>query len=93
MLNFGEMVSNISKGAPKIPANEVCSDPECVNEQLVVEEKSFFQSIVVGYAYDPWFMNLNNVSQLIFKDGLWWHHDAIVVPNVIVGHVNLIWGL
>ncbi len=34
-------------------------------------------------------MDLNNVSQLIFKDGLWWHHDAIVVPNVVVGESNL----
>jgi hypothetical protein len=83
------MAADISKGAPKVPANEVCSGRECVNEQLVVKEQSFFQSIIAGYAHDPWFMNLNNVSQLILNDGLWWHHDAIVVPNVVVGESNL----
>ena len=34
-------------------------------------------------------MDLNNFFRLIFKDGLWWHNDAIVVPNVIVGETNL----
>ena len=30
-------------------------------------------------------LDLNNVSQLIFRDGHWWHHDEIVVSNVLVG--------
>ena len=66
MLSSGEMAADISKGAPRAPANEVCSGPECVNEQLVVKEQSFFQSIIARYIHDPWFMDLNNVSQLIF---------------------------
>jgi hypothetical protein len=32
MLSSGEMAADISKGAPRAPANEVCSGPECVNE-------------------------------------------------------------
>lgn len=31
-----EMVADVSKGAPKVQANEVCSDPKCANEHLVV---------------------------------------------------------
>lgn len=32
MLSSGEMVADVSKGAPKLPANEVCSDPKCANK-------------------------------------------------------------
>ena len=83
------MVADILNGAPRASTNEVCSGPECVNEHLIVKKQSFFQSIIARYAHNPWFMDLNNVFQLIFKDGLWWHHDAIVVPNVVVGESNL----
>ena len=67
----------------------MCSGYECVNEQLIVKEQSFFQSIVARYAHHPWFMDLNNVFELIFKDDLWCYHDAIVVPNMVVGESNL----
>ena len=83
------MTADISKDAPRAPTNEVCNGPECVNEHLVVKEQSFFQSIIAGYTHDLYFMDLNNVFQLIFEDGLWWHHDAIVVPNVVVSESNL----
>jgi len=53
MLSSEEMAADISKGAPRAPANEVCSGHECVNEQLVVKEQSFFQSIIARYAHDP----------------------------------------
>ena len=79
MLSSGEIVVDISKGAPILSAIEVCSDHEYVIEQLVIKENLFFQSIVVGYTHNPWFMDLNNVSQLIFKDGLLWHHVALFV--------------
>ena len=32
MLSFGEMVVDISKGAPRAVANDVCRGHECVNE-------------------------------------------------------------
>jgi hypothetical protein len=70
MLSSGEMAANILKGAPRASANEMCSSLECVNEQLVVKEQSIFQSIIAGYTHNLWFMDLNNISQLIFKDGL-----------------------
>ena len=71
MLSSGEMVADISKGASRASANLVCSGLECVNEQLVVKEQSFFQHFVIGYSHDIKFMDLNNDSQLIFKDGHW----------------------
>jgi hypothetical protein len=71
MLSSKEMVVDISKDASRAPTNQVCSGLECVNEQFVVKEQSLFQSIVIKYALNLWFMKLNNVSQLIFKDGLW----------------------
>lgn len=36
MFSSVEMVADVSKGAPKVQANEVCSDPKCANEHLVV---------------------------------------------------------
>lgn len=67
-----------------MPINEVCSAPECVNEKLVVKKNLFFNPLL-EYAHDPWFMDLNDAFQSIFMDGFWWHHGAIVVPNVVVG--------
>jgi hypothetical protein len=57
MMSSEEMVADISKGAPKSPANEVRSGHECVNEQLVVKKQLFFQSIVVGYTHIQCFPN------------------------------------
>jgi hypothetical protein len=56
---------------------------------LIVKEQSFFQSLVARYAHHPWFMDLNNVLQLIFKDDLWCYHDAIIVPNMVVGESSV----
>ena len=42
ILSSGEMVANISKDVPRAPINEVCSGHECVKEQLIVKEQSFF---------------------------------------------------
>jgi hypothetical protein len=57
MLSLKEMTIDISKVVSRMLANE----------QLVVKENLFFQSIIAKYAHDPWFMNLNNVFQLILR--------------------------
>ena len=59
MLSFEEMDAEVSKGALRALANEVCSGLECINQQLIVKKQSFFQSISAQYAHDPWFMDLN----------------------------------
>lgn len=45
-------------------------------------DNDFFNKIIAGYALDPWFENPVNLENLVFKDALWWHHNAIVVPKV-----------
>ena len=32
ILSFREMVIDVSKGDPKVPTNEVCSDHDCTNK-------------------------------------------------------------
>ena len=70
MLSSGEMVADISKGASRASANLVCSGLECVNEQLVVKEQSFFQHFVIGYSHDIKFMDLNNDAIVVSNSGL-----------------------
>jgi len=45
-------------------------------------DNDFLNKIIAGYALDPWFKNPVNLENLVFKDALWWHHNAIVVPKV-----------
>ena len=45
-------------------------------------DNDFFNKIIIGYALDPWFENPVKLENLVFKDALWWHHNAIVVPKV-----------
>ena len=54
MLSSKEMVADISKGAPKAPANEVHSGHECINEQLVVQKTIVLlihRCRIVGYTH------------------------------------------
>ena len=46
---------------------------------------AFKQSVVEGYVKDSWFANADNLTHLKSDKGLWWHDDAIAIPD----HGNL----
>ena len=45
-------------------------------------DNDFLNKIIARYALNPLFKNPVNLENLVFKDALWWHHNAIVVPKV-----------
>ena len=53
-----------------------------IRESPLGFDNDFLNKIIAGYALDPWFKNPVNLENLVFKDALWWHHNAIVVPKV-----------
>lgn len=56
-------------------------EPGVISE-LTYSIPGFRQSIVEGYASDPWFADAANTRSLQQRDALWWHNHAIVLPAV-----------
>jgi hypothetical protein len=56
ILSFGKMDVNVSMNVFVMLAREECSYM-CINEHLVVKKHDFFQSILVKYVYDSWFLD------------------------------------
>ena len=42
----------------------------------------FIEKVRKGYERDPWFLNKANVEALEWKDGLWYHTNQVMVPNM-----------
>ena len=40
------------------------------------------ERIKTGYTTDAWFAEKSHTDPLMKKDGLWWHEDQVVVPDV-----------
>lgn len=53
-----------------------------LKENFLRFDNDFLTKIIVRYALDPCFKNLVNLENLMFKDDIWWHGEAIVVPKV-----------
>ena len=54
-----------------------------------VSDQRLYQTIIAGYALDPWFSNPHNLRQFIFENYILWQDKAIVVPDVSFQGSNL----
>ena len=56
--------------------NNVKGYPEFVSDQKL------YQTIIVGYALDPWYSNPHNLKHFVYENHIWWYDKAVVVPDV-----------
>ena len=75
-----------SQAQPAVPASPpdiMVTDSEPVLE--LSEHFALREHIIQGYIKDPWFADASNVSQLVNRQGLYWKHSAVAIPD----HANL----
>ncbi len=66
------MLLGATTRAKQAQRNTTASDPALAD---------LFSRCKAGYSHDSWFADGNNTAELSARDGLWWHDDALVIPN------------
>ena len=68
------VAADARRGDPVEQDNNPKGYPEFVNDQKL------YQTIIAGYALDPWFSNPHNLKHFVYENHIWWHEKAVVVP-------------
>ena len=67
------VAADAMRGDPVEQDNNPKGYPEFVNDQML------YQTIIAGYALDPWFSNPHNLKHFVYENHIWWHEKAVVV--------------
>ena len=59
-------------------AQHLSSEPDL---PMASQAASLRNSITQGYLNDPWFSDAQHLSPLVDKQGLYWKHNAVVIPD------------
>lgn len=73
--------SKSHKQAPTTP--QVNTEPHPVDgSEAQPFEDVFLHQVRAAYTHDPWFSVPHNTKVLAERNGLWWHGNALAIPNV-----------
>ena len=77
------MMVDPMRGDPREVDNQLKGYPKFVNDSKL------HHIIIVGYAFIFFFSNPHNLKHFVFKNHIWWHDKAIVVPYVFFQRSNI----
>ena len=67
---------------PLVPAsNDIMVEASDPNHGAVSDVSALREEIIQGYKVDPWFADTANVASLVARQGLYFHENAVVIPD------------
>ena len=80
-VNVATRASKVAESSLPVPDSSVSADVTEQSASQTAPTASFRDDIVQGYLTDPWFADAQHVSQLVEKQGLYFKHSAVVIPD------------